>query len=295
MKIKRFNDTRRHGPRTARRRSLARGLRRRCAPRRLPSVFPDALPALNGVKVDTDPENMLSRDEAVRVFHNDMKKVFALNEMVVLGVVNESHPDGVFNPESLRKIYELTEYAQKLRGEAIGQTDPQAGVIRAGRHRPVNGRQYRAGRPGRREVRVAHARAPATESDAIAVRDKARRIPFLDGTLLSESGGALCLYLPLTSKDLSYNVYSSLRDRIATFEGDERYFITGLPVANDTFGHEMFVQMAISAPTAMVVIFLLMLFFFRKLTLIISPMLVALASVILTMGTLVITGNTIHS
>lgn len=260
----------------------------------LPSVFPDALPALNGVKVDTDPENMLSRDEAVRVFHNDMKKVFALNEMVVLGVVNESHPDGVFNPESLRKIYELTEYAQTLRGEAIGQIDPQAGVIRADVIAPSTVDNIEQGGPGVVKFEWLMPEPPATEADAIAVREKARRIPFLDGTLLSESGGALCLYLPLTSKDLSYNVYSRLRDRIAAFEGDERYFITGLPVANDTFGHEMFVQMAISAPTAMVVIFLLMLFFFRKLTLIISPMLIALASVILTMGTLVITGNTIH-
>ena len=27
------------------------------------------------IKVDTDPENMLSKDEFVRVFHNDIKKI----------------------------------------------------------------------------------------------------------------------------------------------------------------------------------------------------------------------------
>ena len=135
---------------------------------------------------------------------------------------------------------------------------------------------------------------PENNADAEAVRDKAQRIPFLNGTLLSESGKALCLYLPLTSKDLSYNVYAKLRAKIATMEGDERFFITGLPVANDTFGHEMFIQMMISAPAAMLVIFLLMLLFFRKLILILSPLIVALVSVICTMGMLVITGNTIH-
>ena len=57
---------------------------------------------------------------------------------------------------------------------------------------------------------------------------------------------------------------------------------------------EMFKQMAISAPIAMVIIFLLMLFFFRKLVLVLSPMIVAMVSVISTMGLLVMTGNTVH-
>jgi len=78
----------------------------------------------------------------------------------------------------------------------------------------------------------------------------------------SEDGKALCLYLPISSKDLSYRIYSNLRQKIAQFTGDEQYYITGLPVAEDTFGVEMFKQMAISAPIAMIIIFLIMLFFF---------------------------------
>jgi len=44
------------------------------------------------VRVDTDPENMLSEHEAVRIFHNQVKKEFSLYDVVVLGVVNETHP-----------------------------------------------------------------------------------------------------------------------------------------------------------------------------------------------------------
>jgi len=65
-------------------------------------------------------------------------------------------------------------------------------------------------------------------------------------------------------------------------------------VAEDTFGVEMFIQMAVSAPLAMVVIFLLMLFFFRKLVLVISPMIVAMVSVISTMGLLIGLGFSVH-
>src|SRR5690606_39198394 len=124
--------------------------------------------------------------------------------------------------------------------------------------------------------------------------DTVLRLPFLHGTLISEDGKAVALYIPISSKDLSYTVARHLTEKIATFEGDDEFHITGLPVAEDTFGVEMFIQMAISAPLAMVVIFLLMLFFFRKLVIIVSPMIVAVLSVFFTMGLLIVTGNTIH-
>ncbi|NOQ35271.1 MAG: MMPL family transporter, partial [Methylococcaceae bacterium] len=75
---------------------------------------------------------------------------------------------------------------------------------------------------------------------------------------------------------------------------EEQYYITGLPVAEDTFGVEMFHQMAQSAPTAMLVIFLLLWWFFKRLIFVISPMIVALVCALSTMGLLIISGNTIH-
>jgi len=135
---------------------------------------------------------------------------------------------------------------------------------------------------------------PKTRAEALAVRDRAKKNSFLDGTLLSEDEKAICIYLPLTSKDLSSRVYNELQKKISGFAGDDKFYITGLPVAEDVFGFEMFKQMVISAPMAMAVVFLLMLFFFGKLILIISPMIVAIVCVVSTMGLLVITGNTIH-
>ncbi len=263
----------------------------------LPSIWPDALPALHGVQVDTDPENMLSADEPVRVFHNEMRRALGLYDMVVLGVVNDEHPNGVFNPESLGKVTTLTDYATTLRGSVLGEDDPNAGIVDRDIIAPSLVDNIEQGGAGEVRFEWLMATSPDTESAALAVRTKAQRIPLLNGTLVSEDGKAVCLYLPLTSKDLSHRVYTRLQAKIAELEqadGGDRFFITGLPVAEDVFGHEMFVQMAVSAPAAMVVIFLLMLFFFRKLSLIVSPLIVAIVSVICTMALLVATGNTIH-
>ncbi|MBN2451363.1 MAG: MMPL family transporter [Lentisphaeria bacterium] len=259
----------------------------------LPSIAPRLVPWLPGVKVDTDPENMLARSEGVRVFHNRMKEAYGLHDMVVVGVVNEAHPDGVFNVDSLGRVYELVEFARTLRWTDAA-TGVVEGVVEVDLLAPSTVDNIEPGGPGVVRFEWLMPRPPATAEEARAIRRKAKRLPFLDGTLVSEDGQALCIYLPLTSKHLSYRVYSALREQTARFDGEDRFLITGLPVAEDTFGVEMFRQMSVSAPLAMLVIFLLLLAFFRKLALILSPLVVALVSVIWTMGLLVMTGNTIH-
>jgi predicted RND superfamily exporter protein len=246
------------------------------------------------IKVDTDPENMLSADEPVRIFHNQTKKQFSLSDIVVVGIVNNKDPNGVFNPSSLAKVYELTEFAKTLRWPSEEDPNEQIGVIEVDLLAPSTVDHIGQGGPGVVTFEWLMAKPPTTDEEALQIRNKAMSNPLLKGTLISEDGKAICLYLPLTSKDLSYRVYSRLKEKIAEFQGHEEYHITGLPVAEDTFGVEMFIQMAISAPLAMIVIFLLMLLFFRKIILIISPMIVAMVSVISSMGLLIGFGFPVH-
>jgi predicted RND superfamily exporter protein len=239
------------------------------------------------IQVDTDPENMLSEDEPVRVFHNQTKDQFFLSDIVVVGIVNNKDPNGVFNPSSLAKVYELTEFAKTLRWSDEEDPNEQIGVIEVDLLAPSTVDHIGQGGPGVVKFEWLMKKPPATPAEALDIRDKAMSNPLLKGTVISEDGKAICLYLPLTSKDLSHEVYKKLTEKIDTFEGEEEYHITGLPVAEDTFGYEMFTQMAVSAPLAMLVIFILMLLFFRKLVLVISPMIVAMVSVISTMGLLI--------
>jgi len=261
----------------------------------LPSLLPDGLGPLHTITVDTDPENMLPADEPVRVYHDRMKERLNLHDMVVVGVVNTDHPQGVFNPDSLARVHELTEYAKTLTGPAIGR-EPGEGVISAEIIAPSTVDNII---PGEATISFSWMMPspPVSPQAAQDILRDARRIPFLEGTMVPEPGRgdeALAIYLPITSKDISYPVYSKLREKVATFEGSDQYHITGLPVAEDTFGVEMFIQMAISAPAAMAVIFVLMLLFFRKLIVVVSPMIVAMVSVIVTMGALIIAGFPIH-
>ncbi|GIX47195.1 MAG: hypothetical protein KatS3mg131_1406 [Candidatus Tectimicrobiota bacterium] len=127
----------------------------------LPSLWPQAFGALHGLRVDTDPENMLPADEPVRVFHARMKRQLALAEVIVLGVVNEAHPEGVFNPASLRKIYELTAYAKTLRWPDAKRPERQEGVIAVDLLAPSTVDHLEPAGAGDGALRVADARAPS--------------------------------------------------------------------------------------------------------------------------------------
>jgi len=135
---------------------------------------------------------------------------------------------------------------------------------------------------------------PADAAEARRIRDDAMDNPLYRGTLVAEDGKAICLYIPIRSKTFSYNVASLVRTLTRDWQGDDEIHITGLPVAEDTFGVEMLVQMATSAPLAGLAVFLLLLLFFRRLSLIVAPMILAVVSILCTMGLLIGLGFEVH-
>ena len=235
------------------------------------------------MKVDTDPENMLPEEEFARVFHHDVKKEFALHDFIVLGVVNEDSPEGVFNPETLEKVYKITEKIKTIDG-----------VIAYELIAPSTKDDIEQAGMGAVRFKWLMGAPPYTEETAKSVRTRAMENPMFYGTIVSEDGKAVCVYVPIEAKNKSYRISREIREIIKENKGEEKYYITGLPIAEDTFGFEMFKQMAISAPLAMLVIFFLMWAFFKNVRLVLAPLLLAGITVLITMGTLIGFGFTVH-
>ena len=136
-------------------------------------------------------ENMLSADEPVRVFHNRTKKQFALSDIVVVGIVNDKDTNGVFNPSSLSKIYELTEFAKALRWQDEENPDEEVCVIEVDILAPSTVDHIGQGGPGEVKFEWLMRKPPATQTEALEIRDKAMSNPLLEGTVISEDGKAI--------------------------------------------------------------------------------------------------------
>jgi len=286
------------------------------------------------VHFDNDPENMLSKDEFVRVFHHETKEKYGLYDFVIVGVVNESDKDGIFNVQTLKHIDTLTKQLLSLRQGTNGLAQiadsaaeggwrtvdlaPESAFQRAMgvvfSHDPnrlfdEEGKSciisdelislsvidnIKQADMGSLKMEYLMENVPETAADAAVIRDDAMGNPLYKGTVVAEDAKAVCIYIPIIEKPYSYNVAALVKELTKDWKGDDKIYIAGLPVAEDTFGVEMLVQMAISAPLAMLILFLLMYVFFKRVSLIMAPLLLAIITVILTMGLLIGLGFDVH-
>jgi len=235
------------------------------------------------IVVDTDPENMLPADQGARVLHDAVKRDFTLYDMLVVGVVDDTDADGVFAPATLARIHDLTRRIQTMEGVVRQEVLSLSTVD-----------NIEQGGPGVVRFGWLMEEPPGTRDDARALRDSADRLPTIRGTLVSADGRATAIYVPVERKRDSRSIAGEIEEIVAGFEGTEQYHVTGLPVAEDTFGVEMFTQMGITAPLAGLVVFLLMWFFFRSLALVAAPMILAVVTIVTTMGLMVGLGFTVH-
>ncbi|WP_421132805.1 efflux RND transporter permease subunit [Alteromonas sp. A079] len=242
------------------------------------------------IQIDTDPENMLPQTHSARVFHNNVKTTFAMHDAIVVGAIAknaQADNNGIYTPKILKKINAVTDHALTIEG--VVSQDVMAFSTVDNITQSDNGTL---------QFSWLMDAAPATQEGANRIRDAVERLPLLYDTLASSSGNAAAIYIPIKDKNESYRIAEAIRTYLQSDnsinQNDVDWHITGLPVAEDQFGVEMFVQMGIAAPAAGVMIFILLFVFFRNIALIYAPMIVAMATVIITMGALIGMGFTVH-
>jgi len=232
------------------------------------------------IVIDTDPENMLEEDQPDRVYYREVKEEFGIYDLIVLGIVDD---EGVFRPETLAATSRLIDGILGIKGVVTSD------VLSLTTSDDVSSEG------GFLQIRRIMEDVPSTVEEANRVRDAVLENPLLADKLASSDGRALAIYIPIERKDESYRIAQEV-EALAHRElrSGQQFYLAGLPVAEDTFGHEMFVQMAVTAPIAMAFIFFLLFLLFRRVTLIVPSMLMAMLAVIWTMGLLIGLGFTVH-
>ena len=220
------------------------------------------------VQTDTDPENMLPGDHPVRVLNRSLGDDFGANDMLAVGIVDDR---GVLDPGTFTAISAIVEDIEALDGVVPGGIVSFVSAVEVG-----------AG--------------PITADQVDEIVEAVAANPLLAGRVIAPDGTALGIFVTLESKEDAAEVASEIK-RLAADQpdlSDADIFTAGLPLAQDQFGRDMFVQMAILAPLAGLLIFVLMLWFFRSFALVLSAMAVAMLTVIWTMGALIGTGFSLH-
>jgi len=231
-------------------------------------------------RIDTDPKHMLPETSAVRVYNGAVERQFSLHpDTIALGVVNEH---GLLNPESLRRVAEVTDKIMALPGvitrDVLG--------LRTVDDVTVNGDQL--------GVRPLLADVPTNAAEVAALRKALFENPLLVGRFISADATTTAIYVPIEPTANGKEIADQIRRVVADYHGPERFYVAGDPVARDTFGAQMFRQMGVFSPVAGMVMCVVLWLMFRSGALVAANMGVAMLSVVWAMGALIACGYPVH-
>lgn len=232
------------------------------------------------VKIDTDPENMLPSDHPDRVYYNKVKEDFGIHDFIVLGITDK---EGIFRPSTLGQVHRITNRILEIKGVII---DDVISLVTTDNIKAKDGVL---------DVRPPLSEIPANQSEADEIRLAVSGNPFLNEKIVSSDGKATAIYIAIERKDQSYRIAQEVENIVKSeLTTGQNYYLAGLPIAEDTFGNEMFIQMGIVAPLAFMFILMILFIQFRRLSFLFPPAMDAMFSVLWTMGLLIGTGFTVH-
>ena len=232
------------------------------------------------IRTDTNPKHMLPETSDVRVWNDQVDKVFALYEdTIVVGVENDA---GVLNRETLGRIVGVTDGILALQGVATRDVNGLATITNV------------TSEVGTLKVGPLMPAAPKTDAEVEALRTALYGTTLFVDRIISRDGKTTAIYVPLEKGANGAEIADSIRSIVAREKGPERYYVAGDPVARDTFGAEMFKLMAIFSPIAGMIMFAAIQIMFRNLALSAAMMGVSMVAIIWSIGLLIAAGFPVH-
>lgn len=229
---------------------------------------------------DTDPKNMLPVTSDVRVFNDQVDRWFVLHkDVIVLGIVNN---EGIFNPQTLERISWITGEILKIPGVVVRDVTSLTTVDNV------------LVENGQLAVRPAVAGISQTPATMAILKQSLLSNPLFVDRLLSRDGTATAIFIPLEAGANAKVIADRIMEVLSKETGPEQFYLAGDPMARDTFGVQMFYQMAIFSPIAGLLMFVVLWWMFRNLTLVFSVMGMAMVSIIWSMGLLIGLGIPVH-
>ncbi len=233
------------------------------------------------VTTDTNPKHMLPEDSSVRQFNDKIERDFALHaDVMVLGIVNKK---SVFDRQTLSLIGSLTHEIKLISGVIVRDVVSLATI------------DDMTSTNGELVTKPILERIPETEGEMDVLRKRVLENPLILNRLVASDATAAIIVIPIESSANGKIIAEKIRSLLSFHtDAENTFYLAGDPVARDTFGAEMFLQMAMFSPIAGMIMCLALYFMFRSVLLVFTNMSVAMVSIIWSMGALIGLGYPVH-
>ncbi len=230
--------------------------------------------------IEPDVRTMMASDHPEFVYNEWLEEYFGIRDPAVLMVINDG-PDGVFTPETLALVQQLSEAMEELEGidgedlvslSAVDNITGEDDVL---------------------EVEPFFEEPPATQQEALAIREAVFGNRMMLGALVSRDGRATMIIGELEEGSDKVELYLRLQEIVdATPLGAARVLIAGRPVIEGEMGRLAAEDLAQMFPLVILAAALLLFLSVRSLRGVVLPLLVVVSSVVWTLGLIVWTNST---
>jgi predicted RND superfamily exporter protein len=193
-----------------------------------------AAPGLSRLELRTDGQALVPPRAAAVVYDRAIRRRFGIRDPMVV-VVRTRRPEGIFNPETLRRVRDLTAALARLPG--IGP----AGVTSLATEQ---GFRFISGTLRRRTFLDP---LPETPAELGELRSDLARIGVYDGILIGAGGRAAAVVVGVPSGADRQALYRRVRSIAASAAGADRVEVLGAPVAETLLGSHILADLGLPA------------------------------------------------
>lgn len=226
-----------------------------------------------------DLQGMLPGDDPSVVDFVEMSRSYGSQDYLLVAV---HHPDGVFNPGTLQKVWTLTQALQAL---------PERWVEDV---RSILNAEIVEGRNGALVVRPAAESLPQTPEDIAAFRATIEKERLLSRLLLSSDRNTTLIVLEerpqIINSDEAMRMSEAVEALVMPFAGPEQIYLSGGPYIISSVRNAMIRDLRLLIPIALVVLLGVLLVSFRQWRGMLLPVAVSGLTVVWTLGFMALVG-----
>ncbi len=214
-------------------------------------------------------ERDLPEDDPILQTNRRFEEVFGERDLLMVALVNEG---GIYNEETLTKLFEITRELEEVEGVIPGSVKSLCTVKNI------------SGSDSVLDIGPFFEEPPRTEEEVAKIRESVENNFMARGRLVSHDGTATVLRANLASDHDVAKVYEQTRAIAQKYSGPERMYITGDTVVDYEVTSSMRKDVAMLFPVALILAVAILLVAFRRFGSVVAPCAAVIATTAASLG-----------
>lgn len=231
-------------------------------------------------RMETDLDEYMPKEHPAFVYNDQAEEWFNIKDGILIAIEN---PDGIYNPQTLQKIKDITEAMQDMPEfemadiTSLYTTDNIVGTEEG------------------MDVKSFYKKVPQTKENIDDLQQNVRSNEMVQGRLVSENNQVALVVASINDSVFSMEFYEKILAFAHSYEGPENIYVAGVPIVEGTMAYLGPKDMKTMVPIVILVIIVILYAVLRSIRYTLATLLVVLFSTVWAFGLMSLYGIPIYA